>query len=136
MSKQSFELVNKLAKKQNLEFEKICYLLMCFEFRSGKFTPCFHEFPIWKSKLFQQWEKLFQQTTTTTKTTTYKTLVCLLKAECYKELYYRPHSGTRFRRFGPFWPGGQNGKISETTEFLLKYATFSGGFLPFRTNHL
>ena len=76
---------------------------------------------------------------------TIETLLAILSAhlqihslisECYKELYYRPHSGTRFRRFGPFWPGGQNGKISETTEFLLKYATFSGGFLPFRTNHL
>ena len=44
-----------------------------------------------------------------------------VNAEFYKELYYRLHLGTRFRHFGPFWPGGQNGKISETTEFLLKY---------------
>ena len=58
-------------------------------------------------------------------------IALILKSECYKELYYRPHSGTRFRRFGPFWPGGQNGKISETTEFLLKYATFLGGFFNF-----
>ena len=42
----------------------------------------------------------------------------------------------RFCPFGPFRPDGQNGKISETTEFLFKYATFSGGFLPFRTNYL
>ena len=54
-----------------------------------------------------------------------------VNAEFYKELYYRLHLGTRFRHFGPFWPGGQNGKISETTEFLLKYATFLGGFFNF-----
>ena len=51
-----------------------------------------------------------------------------VNAEFYKELYYRLHLGTRFCHFGPFWPGGQNGKISETTEFLLKYATFLGWF--------
>ena len=45
-----------------------------------------------------------------------------IHAEFYKELYYRLHLGTRFCHFGPFWPGGQNGKISETTEFLLKYS--------------
>ena len=50
-----------------------------------------------------------------------------------RELCYRPNSGLPFSIFGPFRPYLAVLKISETTEFLLKYATFSSGFFNFLT---
>ena len=58
------------------------------------------------------------------------------KPEWYKEWFYRAPLSSTLTIFGPFWPDGQQVKtaqISETTEILLKYATFSGGFFNFLT---
>ena len=51
-----------------------------------------------------------------------------IRPQFYIQLLYRPHLGTWILPFGQF---RQNKKISETTEFLLKYATFWGGFFNF-----
>ena len=70
----------------------------------------------------------------------FKNLTCLLvsiafigwsnasKPQFYIQLLYRPHLGTWFLPFGLL---GSKWKISETMEFLLKYATFWGGFFMF-----
>ena len=44
-------------------------------------------------------------------------LLSLIKSQFYIQLLYRPHLGTWIL---PFWQFGQNKKISETTEFLLR----------------
>ena len=54
-------------------------------------------------------------------------LLCF-PCQFYIQWLYRPHLGTWILPFRQF---GQNKKISETTEFLLKYATFWGGFFNF-----
>ena len=46
----------------------------------------------------------------------------------YIQLLYKPHLGTWILPFGLL---GSKRKISETTEFLLKQATFWGGFFNF-----
>ena len=46
----------------------------------------------------------------------------------YIQLLFKPHLGIWFLPFGLL---GSKEKISETTEILLKYATFSGGFFNF-----
>ena len=55
-------------------------------------------------------------------------VIVMLKAQFYIQLLYRPHLGTCILPFGLL---GSKKKISETTEFLLKYATFLGGFFMF-----
>ena len=49
-------------------------------------------------------------------------------AQFYIQLLYRPYFGTWILPFGLL---GSKWEISETTEFLLKYATFWGGFFMF-----
>jgi len=51
-----------------------------------------------------------------------------LNAQFYIQLLYRLHFGTWILPFGLL---GSECKISETTEFLLKYATFWDGFFMF-----
>ena len=53
--------------------------------------------------------------------------ICLILSvpQFYIQLLYRPHLGTWIL---PFGLSGSKRKISETTEFLLKYATFLGVF--------
>ena len=53
-------------------------------------------------------------------------------AQFYIQLLYRSHFGTWILPFGLLGSTvGSKWKISETTEFLLKYATFWGGFFMF-----
>ena len=54
-------------------------------------------------------------------------LLCF-PSQFYIQLLYRPHLGTSILPFGLL---GSKRKISETTEFLLKYATFWGVFSCF-----
>ena len=51
-----------------------------------------------------------------------------IKSQFYIQLLYRPHLRTWILPFGLL---GSKRKISKTTEFLLKYATFWGGFFMF-----
>ena len=53
---------------------------------------------------------------------------CWILSQFYIQLLYRPHLGTWILPFGLM---GSKWKNSETTEFLLKYATFWGGFFMF-----
>ena len=56
----------------------------------------------------------------------------IIFAQFYIQLLYRPHFGTWILPFGLLGSTvGSKWKISEMTEFLLKYATFWGGFFNF-----
>ena len=50
-----------------------------------------------------------------------KLIPILIQSQFYIQLLYRPHFGICFLPFGLL---GSKKKISETTEFLFKYATF------------